>query len=317
MQLTASRRFLLGLSLLVSGCAAPRPGPYALVLGTAQDAGLPQIGCRQDCCERARQDRSRERLVASLLLVDPESGQRWLIDASPDLKRQVELARQHPPGRPPGPGRPPLFEGVFLTHAHMGHYTGLFDLGNEAYGARNLPLHVTRKMAGFLEHNDPWRWMIREGFLELNIVEYDTPVRLTDELSVTAIPVPHRDEFSDTVAYLIEGPRRSLLYLPDIDKWQRFELPIELLVEQVDVAFLDGTFYDSGEIPGRAMDEIPHPFIQESIERFANLPRAQRGKVVFTHLNHTNPAADPDSAASIRLRRAGFSVAREGQQEQL
>ena len=94
-------RLVLALALLAS-CApategdAPLPaGPYAVVLGTAQDGGLPQLGCRAACCERARVEPSAARAVASILVVDPEAGQRWLLDATPDLPSQVERARAH------------------------------------------------------------------------------------------------------------------------------------------------------------------------------------------------------------------------------
>ncbi|MFH0943998.1 MAG: MBL fold metallo-hydrolase [Planctomycetota bacterium] len=310
---------VLALAAAVTGCRSlPSERPYALVLGTAQDGGLPHVGCRGEACEAARRNPEKGRLITSLLLADPKSGGRWLFDATPDLKQQVERARNHPPGRSAaGDKRPPLFDGIFLTHAHMGHYTGLFQLGKEAYGSRDVPLYVTQRMAAFLRVNDPWRSMLEAGALDLRIVEYDTPVPLTSELSVTALPVPHRDEYSDTVALLIEGPERTLLYLPDIDKWQRFALPIELLVEQVDVALLDGTFFEDGEIPGRSIDEIPHPFIAESMERFRKLPPDERRKIFFTHLNHTNPAADPGSAAAAAVQRAGLAIAREGQIEKL
>ena len=308
----------LGLAAAIAGCrAVPSDRPYALVLGTAQDGGLPHVGCRGDACEAARRDPEKARLVTSLLLADPESGGRWLFDATPDLRRQVERARNHPAGRPQGDGRPALFDGIFLTHAHMGHYTGLFHLGKEAYSSHDPPLYVTPRMAAFLRKNDPWRSMLDSGAMDLRILEYDTPVALTDDLSVTAIPVPHRDEFSDTVAFLIRGPGRTLLYLPDIDKWQKFAMPIELLVEQVDVALLDGTFFADGEIPGRSIEEIPHPFISESLERFSKMPPEERRKIFFTHLNHTNPAADPGSAAATAVRRAGLAVARDGQVEEL
>lgn len=307
------------LFLLLSGCrmpsqpSSPMAAPYAVLLGTAQDAGLPQIGCQEHACVAARNDPARRRLASSLLLTDPRSGNRWLFDATPDLREQVERARSHPPGRPDGPGRPPLFEGVFLTHAHMGHYTGLVHLGNEGYGARDLELYVTPRMAGFLRGNDPWRWMIGNGFLQLTLLEYEAPVELAPDLTVTAIPVPHREEFSDTVAFVIRGPDRSLLFLPDIDKWERWPRRIEEVIASVDAAFVDGTFYADGEIPGRAMAQIPHPFITESMDRFASLPASERSKIHFTHLNHTNPAADPRSAAARAIRQAGFHVATESQ----
>ena len=135
---------------------------------------------------------------------------------------------------------------------------------------------------------------------------------LADDLSVTAIQVPHRDEFSDTVAFLIRGPRRAVLYLPDIDKWEKWDRPLEAVLSEVDVALLDGTFYGPAELPGRDMSRVPHPFIVETLERIAPLPREEREKVIFTHLNHSNPAADPESDAAAAVRAAGAAVLDDG-----
>ena len=316
------------LSLLVAvslgGCAAtnpaPRPSaPYVLVLGTAQDGGLPQIGCTEPLCQRARREPSRRRLVTSLLLVDPSAGRRYLFDASPDLSEQVELARGHPPNRAPEGHRPPLFDGVFLTHAHMGHYTGLLELGNEAYGSKGVQTHVSERMATFLTSHHPWRFMVETGALELRRLEVGGSVQLSDELRVEAVAVPHRDEFSDTLAFVIHGPSRSLLYLPDIDKWERWDTwpggatAVEDVLASVDVALVDGSFYAEGELPGRSMADIPHPFISESMERWSELRADERAKVYFTHLNHTNPATDPKSVEGRAVRNAGMAIAADGQ----
>lgn len=283
-----------------------------LVLGTAQDAGLPQIACERECCRAARADEARRRLVTSLVLCDPRTGRRWLFDASPDLALQVERAAGHPAGRAQLPGRPPLFDGLFLTHAHMGHYAGLLQLGPEAYGANAQPVYASARMAGFLRANGPWSLLVERGVLALHTLEPERALELGEGLSVTPLVVPHRDEFSDTLAFLIRGPRRALLYLPDIDKWERWEQPIEDVLAEVDVALVDGTFFDGAELPDRDMAAIPHPFVVESLERFAALAGGERAKIQFTHLNHSNPAADPDSAAAARVRAAGMTVAAEG-----
>lgn len=314
--------------------AVPTDRPYVLVLGTAQDGGLPQIGCDAECCAAARRDPSLARRVTSLLVVDPRGaggdgtsgGSRWLLDASPDLAAQVEAARDHPPGftAPPADGgRGPLFDGIFPTHAHTGHYLGLASLGREAYGARGQRLFASERLASFLERNGPWSLSTDTGAFDLARLEPGRPLELADDLSIESLLVPHRDEFSDTFAFVVRGPNAALLYLPDIDKWEAWDAwdlddgaharRIEDVIAGVDHALVDGTFFDASEIPGRAMSEIPHPFVVESLTRFASLPDAERAKVHFTHLNHSNPVADPASAAARAVREAGMSVARDGQ----
>jgi len=305
----------LAAATAVAGQAAPPSGdaaPYVLVLGTAQDAGLPQIGCHAACCTAARRDPARRRLVTSLLLADPRAGRRWLFDATPDLRDQVEVARGHPATRVEEGPRPPLFDGVFLTHAHLGHYTGLLQLGPEAYAAHDLPVYGTASMNALLAGQAPWRLLVERDMLRLHDLVPDQAVALAPGLTVTPLLVPHRREFTDTCAFVLRGPSRALLYLPDIDKWERWSTPVEDVLRTVDVALLDGSFFADGEIPGRSMADIPHPFIVESLERLAALPAAVRDRVYFTHLNHTNPAADPDGEAAARVRAAGMHVLAEG-----
>ncbi|QDU66869.1 MBL fold metallo-hydrolase [Engelhardtia mirabilis] len=299
-----------------SAPTAPTDRPYVLVLGTAQDGGLPQLGCRRACCVAAREDPSRRRSVTSLLLVDPRARRRWLIDASPDIDRQLEVAVDHPRGwSPPAAqgGRPPLFDGILLTHAHTGHYAGLLPLGREAYGAAGQRLYATESMQAFLTDNGPWSLSVAGGGFDFARIDPEHPLRAGEDLVVEALRVPHRDEFSDTLAFVIRGPERSLLYLPDIDKWERWETPVEEVLAGVDVALVDGTFFGPDELPGRAMAEIPHPFIFESLERFAPLSETDRAKLRFTHLNHSNPAADPASDAARQVRDAGCSIAQDGE----
>jgi pyrroloquinoline quinone biosynthesis protein B len=296
-----------------SDAMVPPKSAYVMVLGTAQDGGLPQMGCRRNCCLMARNHPERRRAVTSLLLVDPQQGRRWLFDASPDLPDQVELCREHPPSYAVAPGRPALFDGIFLTHAHMGHYSGLLHLGREAYASQPVVTYVSARMHGFLSHNGPWNLLVEDQHLQLRELPPNVPLDLGRQLSVTAIPVPHRDEYSDTYAFRIDGPQRSLLYLPDIDKWEKWEEPIEGHLRRVDYALLDGTFYADGEVPGRSMAEIAHPFIQESIARLQSLSAGQRQKVYFTHLNHSNPAADPESEAAAEIQAQRMSVAFDGQ----
>jgi len=288
--------------------AANPTEPYSVVLGIAQDGGYPQAGCRRECCARAWRDPSQRRGVSCIAVVDPMAKERWLIDATPDFREQLRaLDKLAPSSSVPG------LTGIFLTHAHIGHYTGLMHLGREAIGARNVPVYAMPRMREFLSNNGPWNQLVQLENIDLCSMCAEEPVALNDRLTATPIPVPHRAEYSETVGFRIQGPNRSVLYISDIDKWERWDRPIEKLVAEVDVAYLDGTFFAEGEIPGRSMAEVPHPFIEESMKRFEALPRSDRAKIRFIHLNHTNPALRPDSAAHRQIERAGFRVAEIGE----
>ncbi|MDX1546241.1 MAG: MBL fold metallo-hydrolase [Rhodothermales bacterium] len=297
---------LAALTLLLALPAAAQTPPYLLVLGVAQDGGVPQAGRHAD---PAWADPARQRLTVSLGLVDPATGGRWLFEATPDFRRQLHRLDAAAP-RTAGP----VLDGVFLTHAHMGHYTGLMFLGHEAMGARGVPVYAMPRMAEYLRTNGPWSQLVRYENIALRDLEDGVPVRLTDRLTVTPLRVPHRQEYSEVVGFRIAGPRRAVLFLPDIDSWEDWDAAgtrIEDVLATVDAAYLDGTFFADGEIPGRDMSGFPHPFIAHSLERFAALPPAERAKIRFIHLNHTNPALHPGSDARRRIEAAGFRVAAE------
>lgn len=292
--------------------AADAEAPYLVVLGIAQDAGYPQAGCRKECCAKAWADSSMRRHAACVAVVDPSSGQRWLLDCSPDFREQFrELNRIAPPKSLPG------LDGILLTHAHIGHYTGLMHFGREAMGTKEVPVYAMPRMRKFLETEGPWEQLVKLKNITIRDLSAGQAVKLNDRISVTPVLVPHRDEYSETVGFRIEGPNHSALYLPDIDKWTRWETKIETVLETVDVAYLDGTFYANGELPGRDMSKIPHPFIEESMARFAPLNAAERAKVRFLHLNHTNPALDPQHDSAKAIRKSGHAVAEEGERTPL
>lgn len=313
----AHRRFALlaaALPLLagvISASTAQPPAPFVLVLGTAQDGGIPHLGGHAGPDEAARRDPAHRRLVASLLIVDPVTGRRWLIDASPDLAAQLDRVDAVAPPRAVKSGRPQILDGIFLTHAHVGHYLGLAQLGREVYSADHLPAYGSARMTAFLSANGPWDQLVRLGQIVPTTIAPGERVELTQGLSVTPFLVPHRDEYSDTFGFEIRGPNRSLLYIPDIDKWERWDESIEERLATVDVALLDATFYDAGELPGRSMAEVPHPLVVESLQRFAQLPEGERRKVIFTHLNHSNLAALPGTPERNAIEAAGLRVAEE------
>jgi len=294
-----------GLSLGWSGRA---PDLHAMVLGTAQDGGMPQAGCYTPACEAAR-SADDPYFVASLALLAPKQDRFYLIDASPDLVRQLDLIpyvefRQRAANRRP-------FDGIFLTHAHIGHYLGLAMLGREGVGISSTACWCTPRMASFLATNGPWSLMVEEGRLDLRPMTPGRQYTIDDQLVATAIDVPHRDEYSDTVGFLFEGPAGSLFYLPDVDRWGIGGFDLEAVVERADVALLDGSFFSAAELPGREQEDIPHPLIPDTMARLQS--RVDRGgRVVFTHLNNSNPVFDPRSEERRKVIERGFEIAREG-----
>jgi pyrroloquinoline quinone biosynthesis protein B len=322
-----------------------------IVLGIAQDAGFPQAGCAKACCRAAWEDASLRRNVASIGLIDHETNQRWVFDCSPDFPEQLKILDQRMESKlaelkiaesktvdsktaksktgdskinrgQSSPASPrenrvslpaPNLDGIFLTHAHIGHYAGLIHLGREVMGAKKVPTYAMPRMANFLKTNGPWSQLVKLENISLRPIAAETKIELNDRISVVPFQVPHRDEFSETVGFKIMGPNKSVVFLPDIDKWSRWDQSIEKLIAQTDIAYLDGTFFENGEIPGRDMALIPHPFVAESIKRFAPLDETERKKVRFIHFNHTNPVLQPESDAARDIGRAGMAIAAQGE----
>ncbi|MFQ5740167.1 MAG: MBL fold metallo-hydrolase [Acidobacteriota bacterium] len=293
---------LIAISVKSSGQKAP----YLIVLGIAQDGGYPQAGTKDS---PAWDNAAERRLVTSVALVDPVTTERWLFEATPDFKEQLHLLDQAAPV-PEVPG----LNGIFLTHAHIGHYVGLAQVGHEAMGGHRIPVYAMPRMRDYLRSNGPWDQLVRYRNIELENLEPQKTLQLNTRIRVTPFPVPHRQEYSEVVGFRIKGPTRTVVFLPDIDSWEQWDgwgVRIEDVIARADVAYLDGTFFGPGEIPGRDMSQFPHPFISHSLRRFVSLPPEEKKKIRFIHLNHTNPVLFPGSAERRQVGQAGFRVAAE------
>ena len=277
---------------------------YVLVLGIAQDAGYPQMNCKKECCRKAWGKPELQRSTSCLAIVDPISKEPWIIDATPNIKEQLQLLKQKTGTE--------KIDGVLLTHAHMGHYTGLIHFGREVIGANNLPVFAMPRMKNFLQANGPWSQLVKLENINIKELKSDSTFSLNERIKVKPFLVPHRDEFSETVGYEITINNKSLIFIPDIDKWGKWETNITELVKRVDYAFVDATFYKNGELK-RDMSEIPHPFVEESMDLFSQLADTDKQKVHFIHLNHTNPLLLEGSAAQKKVFKKGFNLAKEGQ----
>ncbi len=288
--------------------AAPQCDVSLLVLGVAQDAGKPQIGNPDD---PAWDDPALKKLPTALALIDRrnEAPKRWLFEATPAISSQLQrLDETAPVNRSIG------LDGVFITHAHIGHYAGLLMLGHEAAGAENVTVYAMPRMADFLAQNGPWSQLVRYHNIILAIMSEGEPEQIAVDVSVTPFLVPHRQEFSEVVGFRIQGPDKTVLFIPDIDSWEDWDADgtkIEDMIEGADIAYLDATFFADGEIPGRDMSGFPHPFASHSMARFKTLPDTEKAKIRFIHMNHTNSLLSPDSAERKRVVEAGFNISEE------
>lgn len=272
-----------------------------VILGTTQDAGKPQLGCQKSCCKNLKHGF----FVSSLGVTDTKNKKNYLFDATPDITAQFDRLSKT--------NGVTSIDGIFLTHAHSGHYTGLMYVGREGMNANKLPVYAMPRFIHYLTNNGPWSQLVTLGNIDLKPIQSEAPIMLDSGLIVMPIVVPHRDEFSETVGFKIIGSKKSALYIPDIDKWKLWEKSIVKEVKSVDFAFIDGTFYEDGEI-NRPLKDVPHPFISETVALFKNEPLTVKQKIYFIHLNHTNPTHNKTSPQRIALEKQGFRFATLGTQ---
>jgi len=279
-----------------------------VVLGVAQDGGIPQVNVQDD---PAWDKQGLRRRVVSLGLIDRVAGMRVLFEATPDFRQQLRdlnvLAG--------ATGAP---DAIFLSHAHIGHYTGLMFLGFESMSADRVPVYTLPLMAGFLAGNGPWDQLVNYHNIELRVMRPGVPVEVTENVSVSAFQVPHRREYAETAGFRIVGPKRAVIFIPDIDGWEEWAedgTSIEEVVAANDIVYVDSTFFDDNELPGRDMSAIPHPRTAETMARFEGFTAAVRGRIRFIHYNHSNPIRFADSAQAREVRARGFRIAEQGERE--
>ena len=305
MLISISRWLALLIFISFSCLTTAQDEPFIYILGVAQDAGYPQAGCFLSHCLPGWENPNLRRGATSLALINPETRSTYLFEATPNLPEQLYYLERI------ASSEDYSLDGVFITHAHMGHYTGLMFFGFESMNASNIPVYTMPRMSNFLRSNGPWSQLVTMNNIVIRELKEQQTVKF-EQLSVTPILVPHRDEFSETVGYKIRGPNKTALFIPDIDKWEVWDRNIVEEISNVDYALLDATFFDGNELPGRDMADIPHPFVIESMALFSELSTMDKAKVWFIHLNHSNPLLNSESEAYRRVVTEGYNIAQEG-----
>ena len=278
---------------------------YIYILGNTQDAGMPHIGCKHKFC-LDNFNKYEEYYVTSIAVVNSDLKKYILFEASPDITFQLNYLKDN------------VFQefllpdALYITHAHIGHYTGLMYFGREALGSKNLLVKVLPRMSKFLRKNGPWSQLVTLKNINIHQTQFDISNTELSNISVIPIQVPHRDEYSETAGYIIKGKNKKALFIPDIDKWEKWDKNLITLVKEFDYLLLDATFFDSKEI-NRDISEIPHPLVSETINLLNSLSKENKSKVYFIHMNHTNSMLDPNSDLSKSVIKQGFNIARLGQ----
>jgi len=278
---------------------------FIYILGNTQDAGVPHIGCEAEFCQNYYNSEYNF-YSTSIAVVDMEIKKYILFEATPDITSQLNKISKN------------LFQSftlpdeVYLTHAHIGHYAGLMYFGRESLGAKNINVRTLPRMTDFLKNNGPWSQLINIKNIELQKIDFNSTISSLNNITIKPIQVPHRDEYSETAGFIIQGKSKKALFIPDIDKWEKWNENLKEIIYKYDYLLLDATFYDEKEI-NRDINEIPHPLVIETIQLLDHLPIDQKNKIYFIHMNHTNMMLDPESFLSKHVIQKGFKIARVGQ----
>lgn len=300
------KTLLIAVAILIFSLVSKAQKPYVAVLGIGQDAGVPQMGCDSPFCQKAWKNPNLRQMVSSIALVNPATKERWIFDATPDLPEQFQLLKKITNDYSNN------LSGIFLTHAHIGHYTGLMYLGRESMNSKEVKVYAMPRMKQMIETNAPWSQLVGIKNISLQTLAAKEKTGLAENLTVEPFLVPHRDEFSETVGFKIASAGKSLIFIPDIDKWEKWSETLAEIVRANDYLLLDGTFYADGEI-NRPISEVPHPFVSETTELLKSLPAKEKSKVFFIHFNHSNPLVQGDKQKIKELKSKGFNVAFQGQ----
>jgi pyrroloquinoline quinone biosynthesis protein B len=298
-------RLLNLVTFLIISISVNSQSEYIYILGNTQDAGLPHIGCQHPFCED-NFNLYEEYYTTSIAVVNSDLKKYILFEATPDITFQLNNLKRN------------IFdefllpESIYITHAHIGHYTGLMYFGREALGAKDLMVRVLPRMSSFLQNNGPWSQLVDINNIKIKEINFGLSTKELANIEIIPVQVPHRDEYSETAGYIIKGKNKKALFIPDIDKWEKWDRDLSQIAKEFDFLLIDATFYDSKEI-NRDISEIPHPLVTETIDLLNGLSLENRNKVYFIHMNHTNMMLDPDSELSKLITSKGYNIARLGQ----
>lgn len=293
------------------------------VLGMAQDGGRPQPSCYKSCCAALTQ--ADVRYPVALGVVDGTIIH--LFETSRYLGEQLRFL-----WKLPASNIPENIDHVWITHAHWGHIDGLGLFGRETMNCKGVRLHVSESMASLIRRSPSWNAMVDQGVFLIDVFPNPTDLKIvvkyasdqttttSSALSIEPIPIPHRAELSDTHAFVIRGPHKSLLFLPDHDTWEKTlsfhrctSIRQFLQSFRIDIALLDGTFWSYEELGNiRDQSQVPHPPVSETITLLGTRNPEQDPVIYFTHLNHTNPLYDSGSVQYQTLLDMGWDVAYQG-----
>lgn len=284
-----------------------------VVLGISQDGGFPQAGCNLDCCQSIKNNPSLTKHPVSIGIIGLD-GTKHLIEATRDLAWQLNLWNSIESNEG-------LLSSLWITHAHHGHIDGLGLFGKEVMNVKKLNVHCSESLSKLIQKTPNWNLLVESENIIIN--SFTNSKTYTPSLNcgfkIKPIKIPHRAELSDMHAFLIIGPNKNLLFLPDHDTWESTLKYVNMSTvrnwfksENINFALIDGTFWSTNELMGRKQENVPHPTVSETL-KLIDKKKIDDPIIKFIHLNHTNPLNKKSSNEFLEVKKMGWDVAEEGE----
>jgi pyrroloquinoline quinone biosynthesis protein B len=272
------------------------------ILGSAAGGGLPQWNCACANCIAARDEKLDPQTQSSIAIsADSEQFQNWwLINASPDLPRQIENTTRLQPHCNARRNTP--IAGVLLTNADIDHALGLLLMRQQENPLVVYAADETRSALGWLDHT-----LARFCGIEWRKISSDFQ-QLNGSIRFRAIELPHSVAFQ----FLDETSGRLALVAPIVSELTR---ELSQASADSDVILFDGTFWSDHELAAvragaRSSREMKHLPIGDGSFEFLRQSPARRK--IYTHINNTNPILMPGSRERAEVEQAGIEIARDG-----
>ena len=291
-----------------------------VVLGSAAGGGYPQWNCRCPVCDLAwRRDRRVSARTQSSLAVTADGDHWFLLNASPDLRQQIQSTPVLWPGKS---GRHSPISGVFLTNGDVDHVAGLLSLRErQAFSVLGTP--ATLKL---IETNSIFR-VLDPASVGMRPLRDNVEVDAGFGLKATPFFVPgkvplHEESGSvsigavgeTTLGLEIRSAGARLVYIPGCAKISE---EVQRRVAGADLLLFDGTTFTDDEMVRLGLSQktawrMGHMAIggeEGSLRAFAGV---RVGRKVYTHINNTNPILIEGSPERRAVETAGWEVAFDG-----
>lgn len=300
----------------------------AIVLGAAAGGGFPQWNAASEACRRARSGDPAARPATQAALAVTADDRRWVvIEATPDLRQQIEATPALHPVRPP---RSSPIAAVIPTNGEIDSIGGLLHLRE----GTPFALWAHPRILALLDANPVFE-VVDRRIVARRALPLEEWVMLLDAngqplglevrafavagkpplfLEKTARGAPPPPEPGDVIGLEIGACGRRIVWIANCG---RLDDPLCARCAGADAVFVDGTLWRDDElelagIAARRGRDMGHVSLDGPDGVIARLRSVPAGRKVLVHINNTNPVLLADSLERAAVERAGFEVARDG-----